>query len=331
MIIRRARVAAAAFVCLACHRPPSTAPAPVAAESHLPSVPVVRGLLALRVVYPPADAVVDARDSSFLLGTTGAGDAELVINGVRVQVWPNGAWLAWLPLPRDSVLRFHLVARTPRAPAELTSTARRAALFVPPDAPVWIDPTSLWPEGRVWLARDEYLSLAPPAPEGGGVALSLPPGPSHLSPRGGGHGRRGAAPPPRRRDGCPAPAGPAPRGHPRRRPRVRPRHPEPAPRRSPGSLRRLAPGHQDRRARSGPRAASTGRGRTGARGSPGRRHRPRALAAPDRPDGHAAARGRARRLDRSPRCDRRRPRGAAGQLSLVFPFGHPCRGDGPAE
>ncbi len=173
MTIRRVRLAAAAFVCLACNRPPSTAPTPVAAASHLPPVPVVRGPLALTVVYPPADAVVDAPDSSFLLGTTGAGDAELTINGVRVQVWPNGAWLAWLPLPRDSVMQFHLLARTSRDSAELTFTARRAPRFVPPDAPVWIDSTSLWPQGRVWLARDEYLSLGARATEGAELRLRL--------------------------------------------------------------------------------------------------------------------------------------------------------------
>src|SRR6266852_593423 len=173
MTIRRARLAAAAFVCLACNRPPSIAPTPVAAASHLPPVPVVRGPLALTVVYPPADAVVDARDSSFLLGATGAGDAELTINGARVQRWPNGAWLAWLSLPRDSVMQFHLVARTPRDSAELTFTARRAPRFVPPDAPVWIDSTSLWPQGRVWLARDEYLSLGARAVEGAELRLRL--------------------------------------------------------------------------------------------------------------------------------------------------------------
>src|SRR5512136_458481 len=106
MIARRARLAAAGILCLAaCARPSSTAPAPAAA-SHLPPVPVVRGPLALTVVYPPADAVVDARDSSFLFGSTGAGDADLSINGFPVRVWPNGAWLAWLPLPRDSLMQF---------------------------------------------------------------------------------------------------------------------------------------------------------------------------------------------------------------------------------
>ncbi|HEY6948032.1 MAG TPA: hypothetical protein VI297_04365, partial [Gemmatimonadales bacterium] len=168
MIARRARRAAAGILCLAaCARPSSTAPAPAsAAANHLPPVPVVRGPLAVTVVYPPVDAVVDARDSSFLFGSAGAGDADLTINGVPARVWPNGAWLAWLPLPPDSLMQFRLVARTPRDSAELVYTARRAPRFTPPDSAVWIDPTSLRPQGRVWLAPGEYLSLgARAAPE----------------------------------------------------------------------------------------------------------------------------------------------------------------------
>ena len=178
MIARRARLAAAGILSLAaCAHPSTTASVPApAAASHLPPVPVVRGPLALTVVYPPADAVVDARDSSFLFGSTGAGDADLTVNGFPVRVWPNGAWLAWLPLPADSVMQFRLVARTPRDSAELVYTARRAPRFTPPDSGAWIDSTSLRPEGRVWLARGEYLALAARAAQGADVRLRLPDG-----------------------------------------------------------------------------------------------------------------------------------------------------------
>ena len=83
--------------------PPATA---------LPEVPPVRGPLRLQVVYPAPDAVVRAKDSSFLLGSVGTGDARLTINGHPVRVWPNGAWLAWIPLPPDSLMRFRIVATT---------------------------------------------------------------------------------------------------------------------------------------------------------------------------------------------------------------------------
>ena len=172
MIARRARLVAAGLLSLACTRPPSTAPAPAPA-SHLPPVPAARGPLALTVVYPPPDAVVDARDSSFLFGSTGAGDAELTINGFPVQVWPNGAWLAWLSLPADSAMRFRLVAHTPRDSAVLVYSARRAARFTPPDAAVWIDSTSLRPQGRVWLGPGEFLPLAARVGAGAEVRLRL--------------------------------------------------------------------------------------------------------------------------------------------------------------
>jgi N-acetylmuramoyl-L-alanine amidase len=167
----RAALVLGLFV-LACARPSNTVPAPVTA-SHLPAVPMVRGPLAIKVVYPPAGSVVDARDSSFLLGSVGTGDAELTINGAPVQVWPNGAWLAWVPLPPDSLMQFHLVARTPRDSAELVHVARRAVRFVAPDSAVWIDSTSLSPRGRVWLGPTEYLSLSARAAEGASVRLRL--------------------------------------------------------------------------------------------------------------------------------------------------------------
>lgn len=178
MIARRARLAVIGLVALACTRPPGTtpAPAPTTAASHLPPVPVASGPLALTVIYPGPDAVVDARDSSFLFGSTGTGQAELTINGQPVRVWPNGAWLAWLALPSDSAMQFQLVARTATDSAQLTYVARRAARFAPPDAPVWIDSTSLAPQGRVWIARGEYLQLTARAAEGAEVRLRLPDG-----------------------------------------------------------------------------------------------------------------------------------------------------------
>ena len=167
----RAAVVLGLFV-LACARPSNTAPSPVAA-GHLPAVPLVRGPLAIKVVYPTAGSVIEARDSSFLLGSVGAGDADLTINGAPVQVWPNGAWLAWVGLPPDSVMQFRLVARTPRDSADIVYVARRAVRFVAPDSTVWIDSTSLSPRGRVWLGPTQYLSLSARAAEGSVVRLRL--------------------------------------------------------------------------------------------------------------------------------------------------------------
>ncbi|HEU4698465.1 MAG TPA: N-acetylmuramoyl-L-alanine amidase [Gemmatimonadales bacterium] len=182
-------LAALATGALACARAgaPATAVGPVtradsaavaAGTGHLPAVPEVRGPLALRVVYPgPAD-VVEARDSNFIFGSAGAGDAAVTINGQPAQVAPNGAWLGWIALPPgapgDSMMRLEVVARTPRDSARTVLTVRRAPRFAPPaGARVWIDPGSLQPQGRLWMPAGEYVPLRVRATPGASVRLRL--------------------------------------------------------------------------------------------------------------------------------------------------------------
>ncbi len=128
----------------ACSRTPAPAPAPVprpavhraprtrsepARESvdraalppsnpSLPAVPAVDGSLAIRVVYPTRNALVASRDSNFIFGTIGSGAAGLRINGELVPVWPNGAFLGWIPNPAADAQWYDLEAYT------LTDTAR---------------------------------------------------------------------------------------------------------------------------------------------------------------------------------------------------------------
>src|SRR5512141_128763 len=161
--------------------PPPVSPAAGGAEarasaSHLPPVPEVRGPLALKVVYPSPGDVVDARDSSFIFGSAGSGDAVVTVNGAPVRVWPNGAWIGWIAFPRDSLMRFDIAARTPTDSAHLEFTAKRAIRAQPPSAPVWIDSTSISPRGDVWLPRDEYATVAVRAAEASSLRLVLPTG-----------------------------------------------------------------------------------------------------------------------------------------------------------
>jgi N-acetylmuramoyl-L-alanine amidase len=142
----------------------------------LPPVPAVEGPLQISVVYPAATDLVDARDSSFLFGSVGTGKATLVINGQPVRVWPNGAWLAWLPVPADSVLDFHLIARTAIDSAVLDYPVRRVRRFLPPARPVWIDTLSFAPSARAWWPAEEYLPVSVRAAEGSAVRLRLPGG-----------------------------------------------------------------------------------------------------------------------------------------------------------
>jgi len=173
----------AATACTAA--PPASTPVPVTAEpasgrtrSSPPApipVPRLEGPVGLRVTYPPAGAAIDARDSSFLLGTTGTGDARLWINGTPVPVAANGAWLAWVPLPRDSLMRFDVVARTATDSQHLVHELTRTR-WQPPGRALWVDPASFVPRGRNWIRADEPLRLQVRATPGAVARLRLPDG-----------------------------------------------------------------------------------------------------------------------------------------------------------
>ena len=166
MIARRARLAVIGLVALACTRPPGTTPAPTpaTAASHLPPVPVGERAAGAHGGLPrPGRGGGRAGLELPLRHRPGPARPQLTINGPPVRVWPNGAWLAWLALPTDSAMQFRLVARTPTDSAELLYVARRAARFAPPDTPVWIDSTSLAPQGRVWLAPRRISPARPRA------------------------------------------------------------------------------------------------------------------------------------------------------------------------
>ncbi len=72
---------------------------------------------------------IQAHDSSFLFGSVGRGrgDAALSVDGQPVPVLPNGAWLAWVPLPDDSIALFLLVVGTPADSQVALFTARIAS------------------------------------------------------------------------------------------------------------------------------------------------------------------------------------------------------------
>ena len=142
-------------------------------DDRLPRVPVVNGPIALSVTYPTPQDRVAAGDSSFIFGSTGTGDALLTINGSPVPVWPNGAWLAWIPFPPDSVMRFELVAKTSADSARLDYVVRRRPAFTPPATAPWIDSSSISPQGAVWWPKHEPLLVSVRAAEGSAVAVRL--------------------------------------------------------------------------------------------------------------------------------------------------------------
>ncbi len=150
---------------------PSTQAAP------LPPIPAVDGPLAISVVYPPPGGPrLAARDSTFLFGSVGSGRATLTINGIPVPVAPNGAFLAWLPLPDDSIAVFHLEARKDQEAVASDLTVRLPRRFVPPAQGLWLDSLSLRPRGDVWAENDEPIRVAVQAAPGASLAVVLPDG-----------------------------------------------------------------------------------------------------------------------------------------------------------
>jgi N-acetylmuramoyl-L-alanine amidase len=105
---------AAAIACGGPTANPAPAPVPApgrpAAAPPLPPVPEVDGPLAIRVQYPSANQQITSRDSNFILGSIGSGRASLTINGHPARVYPNGAFMGWLPNPPAGSPRYELVA-----------------------------------------------------------------------------------------------------------------------------------------------------------------------------------------------------------------------------
>jgi N-acetylmuramoyl-L-alanine amidase len=155
----------------------------------LPPPPAATGPLALRVAYPrpqlPLTArpgtwlvlaaestyTIGARDSTFIFGSVGRGDARLTVNGQPVPVYPTGGWIAWMPLPADSVARFELAAWVAGDTARMTFLAPiRRGVQPAADGP-WIDTTSFRPAGDRWVRAGEGVALAVDAAPGAEVRL----------------------------------------------------------------------------------------------------------------------------------------------------------------
>ncbi|MGI8818939.1 MAG: hypothetical protein ACR2HW_07335, partial [Gemmatimonadales bacterium] len=155
----------------ACSSKSDPSPAPRAAEtpdsgaaemhlsrSELHAAPQVHDPIGLRVVYPALTDMVRARDSSFLFGSVANGKIKVTINGHPVRVWPNGAWLAWIPFPPDSLMRFTIEAHADQDSSVLVYPVRRDRGTLPREVSAgraWIDSVSLSPQGQLWVPRSE--------------------------------------------------------------------------------------------------------------------------------------------------------------------------------
>ena len=119
----------------------------------IPPMPLVTGTLAPRVTYPRADMMIQSRDSNFILGSVGNGNATLTINGQPVRVWPNGSFLGWVANPAPTAApTFELVAAVGADTARLMHPVRVLGMPVdttkplppPPPPSVVTDTTPTW-------------------------------------------------------------------------------------------------------------------------------------------------------------------------------------------
>jgi N-acetylmuramoyl-L-alanine amidase len=147
-----------------------------------PAIPPRSGPLAIDVVYPADSSFISVRDSNFIFGSVGDGNAQLTINGERVRVEPNGAFIAWLPvpaLPDDTLARYELAATlgSQRAHGVRTVFLPRPVVPLPRDSAV-IDAGSVVPGGAWWVQEGEIVPIRVRASPGARVRLLLPDGDS---------------------------------------------------------------------------------------------------------------------------------------------------------
>jgi len=142
---------------------PAPAPSPSSAvPSALPPIPLVTGTLKPTVIYPVANSLVEARDSNFIFGSVGNGKAQLWINGAPVAVAPNGAFLAWLPVPAVDSPRYDVVAVAGADTARLEQPVRLKPPIVKLalDGALLFDSASVQPGSRLALRDDDTVRVS---------------------------------------------------------------------------------------------------------------------------------------------------------------------------
>ena len=152
---------------------PRGAPGPDGAAPALPPIAAREGPIAIDVVYPGEGQTLGTSDSTFIFGGVGTGTASLTINGAPVTVAPNGAFLAFLPVPASGV--YDVVAT---ANGQSQNLARQVNLPAP--APPTVSPEPLvtfsatqpgdsarvpggW-EGRVRTSREDGTAIGAAVP-----------------------------------------------------------------------------------------------------------------------------------------------------------------------
>jgi len=116
--------------------------------------------LALEVVYPREDLEVTATDSTFIFGSVNIPEAQVLVNGFPVKVYPNGAFLGVVPVkPGEFIFRC-------KAFAKADSVVVLRKVFIPPyliTTPydtLAVDTSYIFPRQDIELQPGDYLHVA---------------------------------------------------------------------------------------------------------------------------------------------------------------------------
>lgn len=137
----------------------------------LPPVPARNGPLAIDLVYPDEGQKLAASDSNFIFGSVGTGQARLTINGAPVEVAANGAFVGFLPIPRNGV--YDLVAEANGERATL-----RRTVAPPADEAVGGAPVVITPGGAMTVREGERVTVRVRGAPGGQARIVFPDGSS---------------------------------------------------------------------------------------------------------------------------------------------------------
>ncbi len=165
--MKRALFAAlTALAVAACRAPAAVVPVEPVPDAPtrlpLPEVPLVAGPLEPRVVYPSPNQMIGSRDSNFIFGSVGNGNASLSINGQPVRVWPNGAFLGYVanPAPTEAPM-YTLVAGLGADTIRLSLPVRVAGMPVSDTVrPVVTPPAVITDTTPAWVILGDSANVA---------------------------------------------------------------------------------------------------------------------------------------------------------------------------
>ena len=151
------------------------------APAGLPPVPAIaRATLVPRVQYPSENQLITSRDSNFVLGSVGSGDAKLSINGVDVSLASNGAFIAWLPNPPVSAPRYDLVVSRGNELVRRSVRIRYAMrTTIPAEGARLVDSGSVLPLRGLYAVASEWIRVSVRAAANARVQLELADGTRH--------------------------------------------------------------------------------------------------------------------------------------------------------